>query len=346
MAKLGTTCAHNIVACHDLTNDFSAFDKPGFWFLEISFEGKIIAWEFENHFENHDCLPQTPWEGPDSDTWRSDLNEDEYCLAVEKTQEYIRQGIVYQANICRQLSAPLRTQSKPSAAGLHQALKTKNPAPYEGFIQVNQEGIENTWFVSASPELFLKATKVASGKIKLSTGPIKGTAVNEAGLTKKDEAENIMITDLSRNDLTQVGDPNTLSVDPLLAVEQHPGLVHLVSKVHIEIPATLKHKNLWADILTATLPPASVSGAPKSSALKIIQELEKNPRRTYCGAFGWINSKTNEAELAVGIRSFWLSEQQELCFGTGAGITWESNPQNEWRETELKAAKLISLASS
>ncbi|MBR7839074.1 chorismate-binding protein, partial [Actinospica durhamensis] len=100
----------------------------------------------------------------------------------------------------------------------------------------------------------------------------------------------------------------------------------------------------WASILAATFPPGSVTGAPKHSALKTIGELEREARGPYCGAIGWVDGDRRTARLAVGIRTFWL-ERGLLRFGTGAGITWGSDPAREWAETELKAERLIGLAS-
>jgi para-aminobenzoate synthetase component I len=172
------------------------------------------------------------------------------------------------------------------------------------------------------------------------SGPIKGTARTAADLLAKDHAENVMIVDLVRNDLGQVGVTGSVQVPELCTVEEHPGLVHLVSTVR----ARLRPDVGWAEILTATFPPGSVSGAPKSSALRLIGELEPVPRGPYCGAVGWVDADRREACLAVGIRTFWLGSGT-LCFGTGAGITWRSDPQQEWDETELKAARLVALAS-
>ena len=100
----------------------------------------------------------------------------------------------------------------------------------------------------------------------------------------------------------------------------------------------------WPEILMATMPPGSVSGAPKHSALDVIGELEPVPRHWYCGAFGWIDGDTGRAELGVAIRTFWR-EGDLLQFGTGAGITWGSDPAGEWQETELKADRLIGIAT-
>ena len=104
---------------------------------------------------------------------------------------------------------------------------------------------------------------------------------------------------------------------------------------------------IWRRLLDATYPPGSVSGAPKSSALRLIRELEPVPRGPYCGLVGWVRAGRGgavRARLAVGIRTFWWSDGA-LRFGTGAGITWGSDPQAEWAETELKARRLVALAS-
>ena len=123
-------------------------------------------------------------------------------------------------------------------------------------------------------------------------------------------------------------------------MERHPGLVHLVSTVQ----GRLREGATWSDVFAATLPAGSVSGAPKSSALKAIADLEPVPRGPYCGAIGFIDADRGHARMAVGIRTFWWQDGN-LCFGTGAGITWGSDPEREWAETELKAARLVGLAS-
>jgi para-aminobenzoate synthetase component 1 len=127
-------------------------------------------------------------------------------------------------------------------------------------------------------------------------------------------------------------------VSELFRREKHPGLTHLVS----DFQAKVKTGTSWAEILAATTPPGSVSGAPKSAALSIIAEHEVAPRGPYCGALGWIQG--DRAELAVAIRTFWNTGDEWLRFGTGAGITWGSEPAQEWEETQLKARNLISIA--
>jgi para-aminobenzoate synthetase component 1 len=174
---------------------------------------------------------------------------------------------------------------------------------------------------------------------QLITSPIKGTQeLREQGFGKKDQSENVMIVDLMRNDLGQICQPGSVEVAELLRSEEHPGLRHLVS----DVVGTLKKDLSWSEILNSLLPAGSISGAPKSSALKVISQHEPVPRGPYCGILGWI--KGDSAELSVAIRTFWNSKDGQLRFGTGAGITWGSEPKAEWEETQLKARKLISIA--
>jgi len=140
--------------------------------------------------------------------------------------------------------------------------------------------------------------------------------------------------------------PDKLDLGSTYHEANHPGLVHLVSTV----AGRLRPGVGWAGILDATFPPGSVSGAPKSSALTTIQDLESVPRGPYCGAVGWVDADRDEAELAVGIRTFWAERDvhgtRVLRFGTGAGITWGSDPVAEWAETQLKASRLVGLTAS
>jgi para-aminobenzoate synthetase component 1 len=216
-----------------------------------------------------------------------------------------------------------------------------NPAPYAGTIRLPAHGVE---IATASRELFLRRRGST-----VESGPIKGTGRTEADLLPKDHAENVMIVDLVRNDLGRVCATGTVTVPELCVVEKHPGLVHLVSTVRGE----LRDGAGWAELFAATFPPGSVTGAPKSSALRIIEELETAPRGPYCGGIGWVDADRGTGELAVGIRTFWIDRTESavskggplLRFGTGAGITWGSDPGREWEETELKASRLLAVAS-
>jgi para-aminobenzoate synthetase component 1 len=130
-----------------------------------------------------------------------------------------------------------------------------------------------------------------------------------------------------------------VTVPELLAEEEHPGLVHLVSRVR----GVLTPDATWSSILAATFPPGSVTGAPKLAAMECIAEVETASRAIYCGAVGWVDADAGTAGLGVAIRTFWVSDG-EVRFGTGAGITWSSDPLGEWNETELKADRLVAIA--
>lgn len=341
----------------DLARDGDRLTE-GFWAVVGDFEGRVHAWRFAE--VERDVLPsasdvERPWTGPDPAGWTSSMSHDDYLGGVAQIRTAVHEGEVYQVNLCRVLSAPLPRspvagpgcaapadrRGEPDPLALAARLAVGNPAPYAGVVHVPaSSGLPGVWAVSASPELFLR---VGGGLI--TSGPIKGTATTPNGLTVKDEAENIMIADMVRNDLQQVCDPGSVEVTALLAVEQHPGLVHLVTTVQGRLRAPTPS---WPAVLAATYPPASVSGAPKLAALEVIRRLEPVPRGPYCGAFGWIDADTGRAELAVAIRTFWWTDQDggTLRFGTGAGITWGSDAAAEWAETELKAARLVALASA
>jgi para-aminobenzoate synthetase component I len=306
-----------------------SLDRPGWWAVVGTFEGEWTCARFAD--VRRAPLPTGRWRGPQPETWRSSLDQSAYESAVSAIRDRIAAGDVYQANLCRILSAPISPDGDP--AGLAKRLAHGNPAQYAGIVDIPQQGVR---VVTASPELYLsRADDVVT------SSPIKGTGRTEADLLPKDSAENVMIVDLVRNDLSRVARPGSVTVPDLCVVEKHPGLVHLVSTVR----ARLSPGTSWPELLDATFPPGSVSGAPKLSALDIIGGLETAPRGPYCGAVGWVDARRRTAELAVGIRTFWI-EQGELKFGTGAGITWGSDPGGEWRETELKAARLVALASS
>ncbi len=332
----------DVVDSVDLAATPDALDTGGPWFVVVPFEGGGRAWRFREVGTTTPPAPDdvpAPWAGPSPDAWRTSLDARAYREAVAEVREEIRDGEVYQVNVCRVLEATLPADGphEPDARALARVLAAGNPAPYGGYLHVPAaSGHDPVWVVSASPELFLSLRDGV-----LTSGPIKGTAATPDGLTAKDRAENVMITDLVRNDLQRVCEPGTVEVVDLLAEEAHPGLVHLVSRV----AGRVRPRTRWGDVLAATFPPASVSGAPKSSALRAIRRLEPAPRGPYCGAVGWVDPARGRAELAVGIRTFWWSDGV-LRFGTGAGITWGSDPAREWDETELKARRLVGLASS
>lgn len=329
LAHLGGQWAWSL---EDLTSDVRALDGSGRWAVVLPYDGLPVLARFGQWA--HD-LPVPSyigsWHGPAPDAWESSLGEGDYCAAVEQARQAIAAGTVFQANVCRVMSAPMPAAGHDDLAGLYALLFSGNPAPHAAFVRVAAAGME---IASASPELFLRREGDS-----LTSSPIKGTGRTAGDLQDKDVAENVMIVDLVRNDLSRVCDVGSVAVPALLRREQHPGLVHMVSDVHGRLSAGQG----WPEILAATFPPGSVTGAPKSSALRLIDRLEAASRGVYCGAVGWVDADTRRASLAVAIRTFWR-DGDRLRFGTGAGITWGSDPAGEWRETELKARRLIHLA--
>jgi para-aminobenzoate synthetase component I len=318
----------------DVTDDLTALDSSGFWAVVLPFDGPPVCARFA------EVRPATPWpgprwHGPAADRWTSSLDREGFIEGVHTIRSEIAAGDVYQVNLTRRLRAPLDTPppgTTTDIAALGAALAVGNPAPFSAVVRLPEHGVA---VASASPELFL-----ARRGRRVWSSPIKGTAATRDGFLAKDRAENVMIVDLVRNDLGRVCEWGTVAVPSLLGVEAHPGLFHLVSTVE----GTLREGLGWADAVGATFPPGSVTGAPKLAALASISRLEPASRGVYCGAVGWVDAERREGELNVAIRTFWISDGW-LNFGTGGGITWDSDPEGEWAETELKAQHLLSVAS-
>jgi para-aminobenzoate synthetase component 1 len=335
LARFGGLVATDL---RDVTSDPAALDSAGFWAVVADFEGRLVCARFGD-VRRASVPPAEPgaWRGPDPDAWMSSLDRAAYTAGVRRIREHIAAGEVYQANLCRILSAPLPDPQRSDVDALTALLARGNPAPYAGTVRLPAHGVE---IATASPELFLRR----EGRT-VESGPIKGTGRTAADLLEKDHAENVMIVDLVRNDLGRVCATGSVTVPDLCAVEEHPGLVHLVSTVRGE----LDERAGWPELLAGTFPPGSVTGAPKSSALRIIAALETAPRGPYCGGVGWVDADRGTGQLAVGIRTFWIDGTAPggllLRFGTGAGITWDSDAEREWAETELKARRLLGLTS-
>ena len=304
----------------EVSHDPSCLDDGGFWAVSTTFENEFTAARFATVVNAP--FPTTPWI-PLKGAWSSSLSAEQYMAYVERIRSSVADGWVYQVNACRRLTHPGDGQS---LRGLFSQILENNPAPWASYFEIPELMI-----ASASPELFLSRN---GSTVKSS--PIKGTQHNNVqNFGAKDQAENVMIVDLMRNDLGQICKSGTVEVPRLLSSEEHPGLQHLVSDVQGELLDDIS----WSKILSALSPPGSVSGAPKSSATQVIgaNEIARGP---YCGALGWVEG--NQAVLSVAIRTFW--KDQGINFGTGAGITWGSRADAEWEETQLKARRLISIA--
>ena len=320
-----------LTGLRDVTSDLTALDAPGHgrWAVVVPFDAPPVCARFDT------AAPAPPLPAPagplvPAHAWTSSLDQDGFAKGVLAIREAIAGGDVYQVNLCRRLTAPVPAGF--DVLGLAGALHRGNPAPHAATVVIPSAGLA---VASASPELFLRRR----GDV-VETQPIKGTAAEGASFLDKDRAENVMIVDLMRNDLGRVCRYGSVEVPELCRVERHPGLTHLVSTVQ----GRLRPAVGWAELLEATFPPGSVTGAPKLAALDVIRRLEPVARGVYCGAVGWVDTDTLAGDLNVAIRTFWV-EDGHLHLGTGGGITWDSTPEGEWEETELKARRLLAVTS-
>lgn len=259
-----------------------------------------------------------------------------WMTAVERVREYIRAGDIFQANIARRFSAV--TPAGFSAFDFYQALRLENPAPFAAFLDFG-----NLAIASSSPERFVA---LRNGQVE--TRPIKGTArrnsdpahdaaaAAELLASEKDRAENVMIVDLLRNDLSRVCAPGTVGVDALCVLESYANVHHLVSVVSGRLAAGRDA----IDLIAATFPGGSITGAPKIRAMDIITEIEGAARGVYCGAIGYIGFDGG-MDFNIAIRTVAFGNG-EAVFQAGGGITLLSDPEAEFAETEDKAARLFS----
>jgi para-aminobenzoate synthetase component 1 len=303
-------------------------DGPARW------EGSATARHRLEHLLDAAPPPPAPALDVALGTARSSLDQDAFEDGVRAIVELVEAGECYQVNLTRRLE----WDHPADGIALHRALLAGNPAPHAGLLVLPRPDGHPVTVVSASPERFLSWRGTA-----VETRPIKGTGTDPARLaaSAKDRAENVMIVDLARNDLGRVCEFGSIEVSGLFEPEEHPGLWHLVSTVR---GARRTDVGLGA-LVRATFPPASVTGAPKPRVLQAIEDLEPVRRGVYCGATGWIDTVHGTGDLAVAIRTFTVVDGT-TSLGVGGGIVADSDPAEEWRETELKAARLLAAAGA
>jgi para-aminobenzoate synthetase component 1 len=278
-----------------------------------------------------DLGPSWPVPGPEG--LASDFSPEGYIEAVERAIESIRAGDLFQVNLSQRLIYPLHE----SPIRLYERLRARNPAPFAGYFDAGDAVI-----ASSSPEHFLQLSR---GEVI--TRPIKGTrprgytpeadswgreALRES---EKDRAENVMIVDLLRNDLSRVAKPHTVTVPRIFETERHPTVHHLVSEVRAELRAGLGP----LDLLRATFPGGSITGAPKVRAMEIIAELEPVARGPYCGSLGWI-AWHGGMSVNILIRTMTMARGW-VALPAGGGIVVLSNPAVEYQETLHKAEGMV-----
>ncbi len=279
-------------------------------------------------------------------TITANFTQSSYIEAVEKIQELIRCGDTYQTNLTQQIRAELPKNLTPEM--IFYELRKSHPAPFASFIRRKNDVV-----ISASPERFFKVEDQL-----ISVSPIKGTRPrgknptedlslkNELINSEKDRAENVMIVDLLRNDIGKICEYGSVKVEKLCNLEEHPTLFHLVSTVSGKLRKELK----FSDMLRATFPCGSITGAPKIRTMQIIDEIETVSRGLSMGAVGIANFEQENqkskiknqkyVDLSVAIRTMTV-RGREAIFNVGGGIVIDSIPKNEYEETLTKAKALL-----
>lgn len=267
--------------------------------------------------------------------WASNFTRAGYEGAVERVRDYIRAGDIYQANIAQRFTAELPPGF--DALALYRRLRATNPATFGAYL-----AFEDLRIASSSPERFLKL----SGRA-IETRPIKGTVRRVADpaedarrgaalqADRKERAENIMIVDLLRNDLSRICEPHSVRVPVLCGLESYASVHHLVSVV----TGTLKPGMDALDLIAATFPGGSITGAPKLRAMDIITEIEGDARELYCGAIGALGFD-GSLDTAIAIRTVFMDDRTAVL-QAGGGVTLLSDPAAEYEETLTKAARVF-----
>lgn len=265
--------------------------------------------------------------------WQSNMSQESYASKFDSVQEYLLSGDCYQINLAQRFKA----QYQGSEWQAYEKLEQYNSAPFSGFIR-----LEDCSILSVSPERFLELKDNT-----IETKPIKGTRprseeaqidaeyANDLAHAEKDQAENLMIVDLLRNDIGRVAKPGTVHVPKLFDIESFPAVHHLVSTIR----ADLDEQYNAADLLRACFPGGSITGAPKVRAMQIIEELEPHRRSAYCGSIGYI-SRHGRMDTSITIRTL-VAEDQTLYAWAGGGVVADSDCQSEYQETLDKLSRIL-----
>lgn len=266
-------------------------------------------------------------------SFQANFTFDHYAHAFEKIKHHIYQGNCYQVNLCQRFAATYRG----SLWHAYQQLRRINPAPFAIYMNLNQQAI-----LSLSPERFLK---VNNGAVE--TKPIKGTmarAKNERDdqrlkqqlqSSEKDRAENLMIVDLLRHDLSKCCRPHSIQVPQFAQLETFPQVHHLVSTITGQLKPSMHALDLWRHCF----PGGSITGAPKKSAMRIIDSLEPHHRSVYCGSIGYV-SYDGDMDCNIAIRTLIADHGKIYCYG-GGGIVADSELTHEYQESITKISNLM-----
>jgi len=315
------------------------------WIMSSGFPEQELQAREVRAEERMDWIVQSITQAPSSpideatSSWRSTQSQESAEYAIGGAIDYIHAGDVFQANVTQRFVAPRPPTSSPW--DLFQRLRKVLPSPFGAYLSANK----NVQVLSASPERFLKVD--TDGRVE--TRPIKGTRprgqdkAQDMSLAKnlessaKDKAENLMIVDLMRNDLSRVCVTGSINVPQCNEVETFTQVHHLVSVV----TGQLEHGNTAVDLLRACFPGGSVTGAPKIRAIEIIHELEPVSRGPYCGAIAWIGFN-GAMDSSIVIRSL-VVEGERVIAQAGGGIVADSDPALEYEEAMVKIRPLLSV---
>ncbi len=269
----------------------------------------------------------------DESDFKSSFTKEEFEAMVERAKEYIRAGDIFQVVPSQRLSVGFNARP----VDVYRALRALNPSPYMYFVDLG-----NTQIVGSSPEIL---ARLKDGKVVVR--PLAGT--RKRGATEeedraleaelladpKERAEHVMLIDLGRNDIGRISETGSVEVSESFVVERYSHVMHIVSQVEGKVRQGVN----YMDVLKATFPAGTLSGAPKIRALEIIQELEPYKRNIYAGAIGWIGW-WGDADTAIAIRTAVIQDGR-LHVQAGAGIVYDSNPTAEWEETMNKGRALF-----
>ncbi len=288
-------------------------------------------------------LPLLSESGGDQVEFDSNLDADRFCDMVAKAKDYIVSGDIIQVV----LSQRFTTACDAEPLHLYRALRHLNPSPYTFFLKVGDQVL-----VGSSPEVMvrLEGNRVAVRPIA-GTRPRGGTEQEDRRLAdellsdEKEKAEHVMLVDLGRNDVGRVAQPGSVQVKELMTIERYSHVMHIVS--HVE--GLLREGQDAIDVMRATFPAGTLTGAPKIRAMEIIHELEPDPRGVYGGAVGYIGY-TGDMDLAITIRTLEVTPGQ-VVVQAGAGIVYDSVPEREYEETchkseGMKRAVSMAMAAS
>ena len=306
---------------------------------------KIVAAMKNSHIMVSSCTDKVIHESADNSNYcfdrqnissasfiHSDFEKEDYCKAIKKMKDYMRAGDIYVANMTRRIMV----NSAANPLDVFHYLRTHNPSPFGAYLEWGKIKI-----ICASPERYIK---LVNGKLK--TRPIKGTRKsgasekedaelrNELENSEKDKSELLMIVDLERNDLNRICKPGSVKVQGMYLIEEYATVFHLVSEIIGELE---EGKNV-TDLIRCTFPGGSITGTPKIRCMEIIDELENSSRELYTGSIGYL-TLDGDCDLNIVIRTA-VFQDGTYYIGTGGGITFESDENFEYEETNQKSEAL------